>query len=81
MPEDSFFIALKDTLLRETLDTLVVSKQDLPHFESPECAPAYFHKITAVSCTHHGIDSVAINYPDVNYDTSKKHLYIYFSPR
>ena len=81
MPEDSFFIALKDTQLRETLDTLVVSKQDLPHFESPECAPAYFHKITAVSCTHHGIDSVAINYPDVNYDTSKKHLYIYFSPR
>ena len=81
MPEDSFFIALKDTLLRETLDTLVVSKQDLPHFESPECAPAFFHKITAVSSTHHGIDSAVINYPDVNYDTSKKHIRIYFSPR
>ena len=64
-----------------TLDTVTVTKENHPHFESVDCSPAYFHTITAVSTTHNAIDSVVIKNPDVNYDTSKKHFYIYFKHR
>lgn len=78
---DSFFFLMKDTLTKTTFrDTLTVEKENKIHFESTDCGVSYFHKITSVSCTKHRIDSVRIINPDVNYDTSKKHFYIYFSP-
>ena len=43
-----------------------------------DCSAAYFHKITAVSTTHHVIDSIVVNYADVNYDNKQEHFYIYF---
>lgn len=77
--QDVFFIETKDTLYKTTkLDTVTVEKENKPHFESVDCAPAFFHKITSVSCTHNAIDSITINNQDVNYDTSKKHFFIYF---
>lgn len=80
--EDIFFFEMKDSLGNEAVtDTVAVAKEDLPHFESVDCSPSFFHKITSVSHTRNAIDSIVINYPDVNYDTSKKHLYIYFRHR
>ena len=60
------------------VDTVIVHKTDRKHFESVECTPSFFHTLTGVECTHHGIDSVVINHPDVNYDSTKEHLHIYF---
>lgn len=79
-PRDSFFVELTDGVTA-SLDTIVVDKEDIMHFESTDCAASYFHKIKGVTTTHHAIDSVAINYHNVDYDTSKTHFHIYFSPR
>lgn len=80
--QDVFFFELKDTLTKvNTIDTVSVMKENTPHFESVDCAPAFFHTITSVAHTNHRIDSIAINNPEVNYDTSKTHLYIYFKKK
>lgn len=60
------------------LDTLWISKTNEPHFESVDCGLNYFHTINGVRFTRNTIDSVTINYKEVNYDFSKKHFYIYF---
>lgn len=80
--QDVFFFELKDTLTKaSTIDTVSVTKENTPHFESVDCAPAFFHTITSVTHTSHRIDSIVINNPEVNYDTTKKHLYIYFKEK
>lgn len=79
-PQDVFFLEVKGGN-GVTYDTLTVSKEDQPHFESVDCGPSFFHTITAVECTDNAVDSVVINNPDVDYDTSKKHFRIYFRHR
>lgn len=79
-PQDTFLVDLS-SVSYSSLDTIVVSKDNYMHFESTECAAAYFHKITSVTTTHHAIDSVTIKTSGVTYDTSKNHFYIYFTPR
>lgn len=82
LPQDVFYFETKDTLTgTATIDTVTVTKTDRPHFESVDCSPLYFHTITAVSTTHNAIDSAKIINSDVSYDTSKKHIYIYFKHR
>lgn len=76
--QDALFILLKDTLGRTVRDTIKVSKTNTPHFESVDCAMSYFHTITAVSTSHHVIDSVVLINPNVTYDTSSPHFRIYF---
>ena len=81
-PQDVFYFEMKDTVTKAVAyDTVMVTKEDKLHFESADCSPSYFHKITSVSSTHNVIDSVVIINPDVNYDTSKKHFRIYFRHR
>ena len=77
-PEDVFFLVLGDTTKRRYVDTIRIKKENYPHFESVDCSAAYFHKITAVSTTHHVIDSIVVNYADVNYDNKQEHFYIFF---
>lgn len=80
--QDIFYIETTDTLTRRpTLDTITVTKENTPHFESVDCSPTFFHTLTGVSCTHNAIDSVVIIHPDVDYDTSRKHFNIYFKHR
>lgn len=79
-PRDTFFVRLEGESM-SSLDTIVVDKSDMMHFESTDCAASYFHTITGVSTTHNAIDSVAINNKQVDYDTSKTHFRIYFKPR
>ena len=81
-PQDVFYFETIDTVTKTTtLDVVTVTKEDHPHFESVDCSPSYFHTITGVTTTHNAIDSIVIKNPDVNYDTSKKHFYIYFKHR
>lgn len=78
---DTFYALISDTLHNVKGDMFVVSKKSSPHFESIECSPSYFHHITEVEHTQETIDSIVINTPEVTYDTSKEHLYIYFKHR
>lgn len=75
--EDTFrfyFTAEGDTTL---CDTVVVAKQDQPHFESVDCNPAIFHTITGVRHTSNAIEKIDINNNTVTYDASKAHFIIY----
>ena len=69
-----------DYIVRLT-DTVVIAKNDIPHFEAVDCNPAFFHEITDIRYTRHGIDSIAINNSNVTHDSSKKHFHIYFKSR
>ena len=80
-PEDVFFYTLLDTLGNTYRDTVYVKKENYPHFESVDCQPAYFHKLTEVQTTHHIIDSIVIKRSTVNYDSKNEHFHIYFKAR
>jgi len=80
-PEDTLFFALHGADGVNTTDTVWIKKENIPHFESVDCNVSFFHIITDVRCTHHGLDSISINDPEVNFDTSNEHFYIYFKDR
>ena len=76
-PADTlFFLIWKDSYL--SLDTVWIEKRNTPHFESVDCSATFFHDITAVRTTHHGIDTLIINNPTVNYESSTEHFHIRF---
>ncbi len=78
--EDIFYFELRDTLGNVTVDQVTVTKEDHPHFESVDCSPNYFHTITGVTWTNNRIDSIVIHNPEVTYDATEPHFYIYFRP-
>lgn len=78
---DTFNIFLTDTLHRTSVNRIIISKTDLPHFESVDCKMSYFHTINNVSWSGDRIDSVTINKQNVDYDASQQHLHIYFKAR
>jgi len=77
-PEDVLVFVKADTAGYYTLDTLWLKKDDIPHFESVDCAAHFFHRLTAVRYSRNGIDSVSIVNPKVDYDQSRIHLHIIF---
>ena len=82
-PEDRFLVLMRKYGQTDGyyFDSIVVKKEDLPHFESVDCHASYFHKITGVRCLGNFIDSVVIKNPDVNYDTkTTEHFRIYINP-
>ena len=62
-------------------DTVNVKKTNKKHFESIDCTPSFFHTLTDVRHTTHGIDSIVIKNQEVNYDPTKEHFHIYFKSR
>lgn len=80
-PQDTLYFEVLDAQQRTFQDTVIVSKDNHPHFESIDCSPSYFHTLTGVSTTHNLIDSIVINHKDVNFDASKAHFLIYFGAR
>lgn len=80
-PEDTLVFVLADTVGFWALDTVWIKKDDIPHFESVDCNPSFFHQITAVRSTHRGIDSIYINHSLVDYDPSTEHFHIVFKTR
>ncbi len=79
--QDLMKIELHDTLGNVYTDTLTIAKTNLIHFEAVDCAPNYFHTLTGITSTRHAIDSVAIKNPNIDYDSTKENIYIYFTPR
>ena len=82
-PEDHFLVLMRKYGQTEDyyFDSIVVKKEDYPHFESVDCQASYFHKITGVRCLGNILDSVVIKNPTVNYDTkSSEHFRIYINP-
>lgn len=77
-PQDIFFFNMTDTLGTNYRDTIIVSKDNQPHFESIDCGPSFFHTITGISHTYNAIDSIVINNKKVTYDATKPHFIIYF---
>ena len=80
-PEDVLIFAIRDTSLVITLDTVWLKKEDIPHFESVDCAAHYFHELTSVRCTHNGIDSLVLHTTSVTYDDAVTNLQIFFKER
>ena len=78
---DSTYTLKNDTTIYLEVDTVVVSKSNRMHFESIDCNPSYFHTITGVRYTRNRIDSIVLNKPEVNYDTSTEHFHLYIRPR
>jgi hypothetical protein len=77
-PEDVLIFFVGSLSNTWTLDTLWLQKNDIPHFESVDCAAHFFHDLTAVRSTHQGIDSVYINQQRVDYDPQRTNLIIRF---
>ncbi|MBF1526934.1 MAG: DUF6452 family protein [Segatella salivae] len=77
MPIDTFYIDINGTTTN-LRDTIAVTKTDIPHFESVDCSPAIFHKITAINYTQHAIDSIVIKQPNVTNNVTKSNFFIYF---
>ena len=77
MPIDTFYIDINGTTTN-LRDTIAVTKTDMPHFESVDCSPAIFHKITAINYTQHAIDSIVIKQPNVTNNVTKSNFFIYF---
>lgn len=78
---DTLYFEVTDARQRIFHDTVTVSKDNHPHFESIDCSPSFFHTITDVKTTHNLIDSIVINHKDVNFDATKSHFLIYFGTR
>ena len=75
-----FTFVQKDTELK-TIDTLWVSKENEPHFESVDCNPVMFHTIKDVRFTQRAIDDIKVNYNKVTYNDAKAHFLIYLKIR
>ncbi len=76
-PADTLFFEFKDTVSTYH-DTVIITKDNTPHFESVDCSPSFFHKITGVKWTGNRIDSIIIKNANVDYDATKEHFHIYF---
>ena len=82
-PEDKFMVLIRRQIDKENLyyDSIIVKKENFPHFESVDCQASFFHRITNVRCMGNFIDSIVINNPDVNYDKdSPEHFRLYINP-
>jgi hypothetical protein len=75
---DQLRFTLTDTTSTIINDTVTLYKTDIPHFESVDCSPYYFHTLTDVKWTSHAIDTIIISKPSVTYDTTGGNLHIYF---
>lgn len=75
--EDTFYFTFHSASDTTLCDTVVVAKQDIPHFEAVDCNPAIFHTITGVRYTQNAIDSITINNNTVTYNAEKPHFIVY----
>lgn len=77
-PEDVLVLKLVDSKASVYTDTVRIKKTNIPHFDSVDCAPRYFHHIDQVTFTRHTLDSIIIKNSSLNYDTTGGHLLLYF---
>jgi hypothetical protein len=75
-PEDILYFCFTDSV-KTLVDTVWIKKDDIPHFESVDCAAAFFHELTGVRHTRHAIDSLVLINTSVDYDVQTIHFYLY----
>lgn len=75
--EDVFYFKFEKSNGSTITDTVKVAKKNMPHFESVDCNPAFFHTITGVEHTRHAIESIIINNNTVTYNVAEAHFIIY----
>lgn len=80
-PEDSLFFIMANRPDFLAVDTVLIKKDDIPHFESVDCSASFFHRLTAVRSTHNAIDTIAIHKDFVDYDAETAHFHITFKDR
>ena len=76
--EDVLFLSVTDTNKVTWKDTIRITKTNEPHFESADCAAAFFHTIQKVTFSRNAIDSVVVHKSKVTNDNSQTHFYLYF---
>lgn len=76
--EDVLFLSVTDTNKVTWKDTIRITKTNEPHFESVDCAAAFFHTIQKVTFSRNAIDSVVVHKSKVTNDNSQTHFYLYF---
>ncbi|WP_304999059.1 DUF6452 family protein [Phocaeicola sartorii] len=74
---DTVIFQFTDELQRTRKDTIWINKENIPHYESPNCPTSMFHYVTSIRCTHVLIDSVTVVNPNINYHVSEN-FKIYF---
>ncbi|PTL25986.1 hypothetical protein C3V39_02235 [Prevotella sp. oral taxon 820] len=74
--EDTFYFK-SDTTANAPTDTVVITKEDIPHFEAVDCNPIFFHEIKGVRHTRHFIDSIVVNNKHVTNGPSKSNFFLY----
>ncbi|EGC18762.1 DUF6452 family protein [Prevotella multiformis] len=62
-----------------TVDTVTVSKTNMSHFESVDCSPVFFHKLTSVTAKGTRISQIEISNPNVDDDGTKENILIRFT--
>ena len=80
-PEDTLLFLMFSRPDYAELDTVLLKKDNIPHFESVDCSASFFHRLTAVRSSHNAIDTIVINKDFVDYDATTPHLYISFKNR
>lgn len=78
---DTFYFRFNTTSDTLLVDTVVVTKQNYPHFEAVDCNPAFYHTITDVNYTQNAIEKIEINNTNVTYNADKAHLIVYLKER
>ena len=76
--EDVLVLTLVNSASKASYDTIWLKKTNIPHFESVDCAPRYFHRIEKVTCTRHTLDSIIIKNSEITYDTTGGNILLYF---
>lgn len=79
--EDTFYFQFNTTIDTLLVDTVVVAKENFPHFEAVDCNPSFYHTITDVRYTQNAIEKIDINNVNVTYNADKAHLIIYIKER
>ena len=76
--EDVLFLSVKNTNKEIRKDTIRITKTNEPHFESVDCAAAFFHTLQKITYSRNAIDSVVVHNSKVTNDNSQTHFYLYF---
>jgi len=79
--EDTFYFQFNTTSDTVLIDTVVVAKENYPHFDAVDCNPTFYHTVTDVRYTRNAIENIDINNHNITYDAGKAHFFIQLKER
>lgn len=60
-------------------DSVFIDKENIPHYESPDCPTAMFHYITGIRTTHTLIENAIVVHPNINYNATENFKIYFYS--